>query len=46
MQQFVRDPGIVARLYGDEFAIVLEDIWTQDAAIQVAAHALHALREP
>ena len=42
----VRDPDVVARLSGDEFAILLEDIEIPAAAVSVAQRVLQALAEP
>jgi diguanylate cyclase (GGDEF)-like protein len=42
----VAEPDMVARLAGDEFAILLEDIRTPEAAQVVAQRVLEALRRP
>jgi len=42
----VRDPDVVARLSGDEFAILLEDIDIPAAAVAVAQRVLDALSVP
>lgn len=42
----VRDPDIVARLSGDEFAILLEDVPVPGTAVKVAQRVLEALRAP
>jgi len=46
LQLCVRDPEVVARLSGDEFSIVLEDLETPAAAINVAQRVLQVLSEP
>lgn len=46
MQLCVRDPDVVARLSGDEFAILLENIKTPATAMNVAKRLLQALRKP
>lgn len=46
LQLCVRDPEVVARLSGDEFSIVLEDLETPAAAINVAKRVLQVLSEP
>ncbi|MCW8808402.1 MAG: diguanylate cyclase [Rhodanobacter sp.] len=46
LQLCVRDPDLVARLSGDEFAIVLEDIEAPASAVNVAQRVLKALHEP
>ncbi len=46
LQLCVRDPEVVARLSGDEFCIVLEDLETPVAAINVAKRVLQVLSEP
>jgi diguanylate cyclase (GGDEF)-like protein len=42
----VREPDMVARLSGDEFAILLEDIETSTTATAVASRVLHAVSVP
>jgi diguanylate cyclase (GGDEF)-like protein len=42
----VREPDLVARLSGDEFAILLEDVPVPGTAITVAQRVLAALGEP
>jgi diguanylate cyclase (GGDEF)-like protein len=42
----VRDPDMVARLAGDEFAILLEDVETPEAAQGVAQRVLETLGRP
>jgi diguanylate cyclase (GGDEF)-like protein len=42
----VRDPDVVARLSGDEFAILLEDVNSPRTATQVAQRVLDALSAP
>jgi len=42
----VHEPDVVARLSGDEFAILLEDIDTPAMAEKVAQHVLRILGEP
>ena len=42
----VRDPDLVARLSGDEFAILLEDVPIPATAVKVAQRVLAALGEP
>jgi diguanylate cyclase (GGDEF)-like protein len=46
LQRCVREPDMVARLAGDEFAILLEDIDVPDAAIAVAQRVLATLGLP
>ncbi len=46
LQLCVRDPDVVARLSGDEFSIVLEDLETPAAATNVAKRVLQVLSEP
>jgi diguanylate cyclase (GGDEF)-like protein len=42
----VRDPDVVARLSGDEFAILLEDVPVPQTACKVAQRVLEALQLP
>lgn len=42
----VREPDLVSRLSGDEFAILLEDVPVPDAAIRVAQRVLEVLAAP
>ncbi len=42
----VREPDIVARLSGDEFAILLDHVDTAEAATQVASRVLEAINVP
>ncbi|HMB43609.1 MAG TPA: EAL domain-containing protein [Luteimonas sp.] len=42
----VRDPDLVARLAGDEFAILLEDVPQPETAVKVAQRILHTLGMP
>ena len=46
LQHCVREPDAVARLSGDEFAVLLEEAPQPEAAIQVAQRILAALQEP
>ncbi len=46
LQTCVRAPDVVARLAGDEFAILLEEVEVPATAIKVAQRVLHALNEP
>jgi diguanylate cyclase (GGDEF)-like protein len=46
LQHCVRAPDAVARLSGDEFAVLLEDAQQPQSAIQVAQRILAALQEP
>ncbi|GAB3746662.1 bifunctional diguanylate cyclase/phosphodiesterase [Lysobacter olei] len=46
MVRCVREPDVVARLAGDEFAILLVDIATVDVAVRVAKRLLDLLSEP
>jgi diguanylate cyclase (GGDEF)-like protein len=46
LMQCVRDPDVVARLSGDEFAILLEDVEIPAAAIAVAQRVLETLGLP
>ncbi len=46
LQACVRDPDLVARLSGDEFAILLEDIDVPATAIKVAKRVLDLLGRP
>ncbi|MDQ3040739.1 MAG: diguanylate cyclase, partial [Pseudomonadota bacterium] len=46
LQACLRDPDMVARLAGDEFAILLEDIQGPETAIKVAQRVLTALAVP
>jgi diguanylate cyclase (GGDEF)-like protein len=43
LQQCVRDPDVVARLSGDEFAILLEDIESPSSAVNVAQRVLQTI---
>lgn len=44
--QCVRDPDVVARLSGDEFAVLLEEVPQPHTATQVAQRILDTLQEP
>ncbi|TWI13488.1 GGDEF domain-containing protein [Aerolutibacter ruishenii] len=46
MVRCVREPDVVARLAGDEFAILLVDIATPEVAVRVAKRLLELLSEP
>jgi diguanylate cyclase (GGDEF)-like protein len=46
LQSCVRDPDLVARLSGDEFAILLEDVPEAETAVKVAKRVLAALAMP
>jgi len=46
LQQCVREPDVVARLAGDEFAILLEDVDVPNHATNVAQRVLQALGLP
>jgi diguanylate cyclase (GGDEF)-like protein len=46
LQSCVRDPDLVARLSGDEFAILLEDVQMPETAIKVAQRMLAKLATP
>ena len=46
LQTCVREPDVVARLSGDEFAILLEDVPVPATAVKVAQRVLAALGEP
>ncbi len=46
LQQCVREPDLVARLSGDEFALLLEEIPQANTASHVAQRILDALQEP
>jgi diguanylate cyclase (GGDEF)-like protein len=46
LQACVRDPDLVARLAGDEFAILLEDVPQPESAIKVAQRILSTLAMP
>ena len=46
LMECVRDPDVVARLSGDEFAILLEDVTIPAAAVAVAQRVLEALSQP
>ncbi len=46
LQTCVRDPDVVARLSGDEFAILIEDAELPAAAVKVANRVLAALGAP
>ena len=46
LQGCVREPDVVARLAGDEFAILLEDVEVPAAAVAVAQRVLDALSVP
>ncbi len=46
LQACLRDPDLVARLAGDEFAILLEDVQIPETAIKVAQRVLTALAAP
>jgi diguanylate cyclase (GGDEF)-like protein len=42
----VRDVDTVARLAGDEFVVILENLQTQEDAVMVAEKILVTIREP
>ncbi|WP_460456897.1 bifunctional diguanylate cyclase/phosphodiesterase [Arenimonas alkanexedens] len=44
--QSVRDPDVVARLSGDEFAILIEDAHLPQTACKVAQRILNSLQQP
>jgi diguanylate cyclase (GGDEF)-like protein len=46
LQACVREPDLVARLAGDEFAILLEDVPVPGTAVRVAQRVLEILRTP
>ena len=46
LRRSVRAESLVARISGDEFAILLEDVDSPEAADHVAARILEAMREP
>lgn len=46
LQHCVREPDVVARLSGDEFAILLEDVEVPDAVTHVAERIMQALCMP
>ena len=46
LQSCVREPDLVARLSGDEFAILLEDVQMPETAIKVAQRMLAKLAAP
>jgi len=46
LQQSVRDVDTVARLAGDEFVVILENLQSQEDALMVAEKVLHTIREP
>lgn len=46
LQRSVRDVDTVARLAGDEFVVILENLQTQEDAVMVAEKILHTIREP
>jgi EAL domain-containing protein (putative c-di-GMP-specific phosphodiesterase class I) len=46
LQTCVREPDIVARLSGDEFAILLEDVPMPDTAVKVAQRVLSVMGQP
>lgn len=46
LQHCVREPDVVARLSGDEFAILLEDVEIPATAVAVAQRILECLGEP
>ena len=46
LRSCVREPDVVARLAGDEFAILLEEVASPDAATAVARRVLDALEAP
>ncbi|RNF83656.1 EAL domain-containing protein [Lysobacter psychrotolerans] len=46
LQECVREPDLVARLSGDEFAILLEDVDVPATAIKVAQRVLDAIGVP
>ncbi|MFJ3056545.1 diguanylate cyclase domain-containing protein [Herbaspirillum sp. NPDC087042] len=46
LQASVRDVDTVARLAGDEFVVILENLHYQSDALMVAEKILHTIREP
>ena len=46
LQTCVRDPDVVARLSGDEFAILLEDVELPATAVKVAGRVMAAMAVP
>jgi diguanylate cyclase (GGDEF)-like protein len=46
LQECVREPDLVARLSGDEFAVLLEQVPVPEAAVRVAQRILELLSEP
>lgn len=46
LQHSVRDVDTVARLAGDEFVVILENLQTQEDALMVAQKILNTIREP
>jgi diguanylate cyclase (GGDEF)-like protein len=46
LQECVREPDLVARLSGDEFAVLLQEVPVPEAAIRVAQRILELLSEP
>jgi diguanylate cyclase (GGDEF)-like protein len=46
LQTCVREPDIVVRLSGDEFAILLEDVPVPDTAVKVAQRVMAAMSKP
>jgi len=46
LQGCVREPDVVARLSGDEFAVLLEDVDVPDTAVKVAQRIIAALAGP
>lgn len=46
LQRSVRDVDTVARLAGDEFVVILENLQTQEDAVMVAEKILVTIREP
>lgn len=46
LQQCVRQPDLVARLSGDEFAVLIEDVRCAKTATEVAQRILDVLQEP
>lgn len=46
LQRSVRDVDTVARLAGDEFVVILENLQTQEDAVMVAEKILLTIREP